>query len=142
MIKKLLVEFPEYVDTLLEKRSILCQLDESTMIQWIAYSAIWPVGATDFLVVTTECAFNSSNPGCKNPLEIHDSFLIVSTSVDSIIEDEEEKNENIPEDYENENKYNRSTLRLAGYSGTPNTLKGGTDLRLFVDVDATRYVPA
>eukprot|EP00604_Paraphysomonas_vestita_P003738 CAMPEP_0174823708 /NCGR_PEP_ID=MMETSP1107-20130205/26973_1 /TAXON_ID=36770 /ORGANISM="Paraphysomonas vestita, Strain GFlagA" /LENGTH=180 /DNA_ID=CAMNT_0016047375 /DNA_START=111 /DNA_END=650 /DNA_ORIENTATION=- len=119
------------------------------MIQWIAYGPIWPVGATDFLVVTTECAFNSSNPSCKNPLEIHDSFLIVSTSVDSIIEDEEEVEENENEEIEenkekgeNETKYNRSTLRLAGYSGTPNTSKGGTDLRLFVDVDATRYVPA
>lgn len=139
MIKKLLVEFPEYVDTLLEKRNILCQLDELTTIQWIAYGAIWPVGATDFLVITTECAFNSNNPGCTNPHEIHDSFLIVSTSVDSIVEDEEEKHE---ENDSNDTKYNRSTLRLAGYSGTPNSAIGGTDLRLFVDVDATRYVPA
>jgi hypothetical protein len=145
MIKKLLVEFPEYVDTLLEKRNILCQLDELTTIQWIAYGAIWPVGATDFLVITTECAFNSSNPACKNPHEIHDSFLIVSTSVDSILEDEEEKQEEEKEGQQHQSehtKYNRSTLRLAGYSGTPNTSKGGTDLRLFVDVDATRYVPA
>lgn len=145
MIKKLLVEFPEYVDTLLEKRNILCQLDDLTTIQWIAYGSIWPVGATDFLVITTECAFNSSNPACKNPHEIHDSFLIVSTSVDSILEDEEEKEEpqnQSQSDTTEHTKYNRSTLRLAGYSGTPNTSKGGTDLRLFVDVDATRYVPA
>jgi hypothetical protein len=139
MIQKLLVEFPEYVDTLLEKRTILSQLDDQTSIQWIAYGAIWPVGATDFLVVTNERAFNSTNPSSKNPHEIHDSFLIASTSVDSIIEDEEEKSN---DNETNQTKYNRSTLRLAGYSGTPNSSIGGTDLRLFVDVDATRYVPA
>jgi hypothetical protein len=140
MIQKLLVEFPEYVDTLLEKRTILSQLDEQTNIQWIAYGSIWPVGATDFLVITNECAFNSNNPSSKNPHEIHDSFLIGSTSVDSIIEDEEEKTD-LNSDL-SQTKYNRSTLRLAGYSGTPNSSIGGTDLRLYVDVDATRYVPA
>jgi hypothetical protein len=149
-VRKLLVEFPEYVDTLLEKRSVLCQLDEASHVQWIAYGSIWPVGATDFLVVTTEGSFNASHPGVQNPHDVHESYLIASTSVDNVIEDEVETagGENASMASADEvkrteaSKYNRSTLRLAGYSCVPNRARGGTDLRLFVDVDAARYVPA
>ena len=142
MVRKLLVEFPEYVDTLLEEKNVICQLDEKSSIQWIAYGAIWPVGATDFLVVTTECAFSSESlPSSSNyPLGSHDSFIIASTSVDSVCEDEAE-NASTGDDA-GDSKYNRSQLRLAGYTCTPNTIKGGTDVRLFVDVVAATYIPA
>lgn len=146
MVRKLLVEFPEYVDTLLEERSVICQLDEKSSIQWIAYGAIWPVGATDFLVVTTECPFSADAPSVallNSPLDSHDSFIIASTSVDCVCEDEVEKanggDEHRPSE---ESKYSRSELRLAGYTCTPNVTKGGTDVRLFVDVLAATYVPA
>merc|ERR1719223_1064355 len=38
-------------------------------------------------------------------------------------------------------KYTRSCLRLAGYVGAPNS-RGGTDLRIFVDVDMVSYIPS
>jgi hypothetical protein len=146
MVRKLLVEFPEYVDTLLEERSVICQLDEKSSIQWIAYGAIWPVGATDFLVVTTECAFSADSPShalLNIPLDAHDSFIIASTSVDSVCEDEVERaNAGDENGSAEESKYSRSQLRLAGYTCTPNATKGGTDVRLFVDVVAATYVPA
>lgn len=144
MVRKLLVEFPEYVDTLLEEKSIICQLDEQSSIQWIAYGAIWPVGATDFLVVTTECSFSADTlpTAHSNPLSSHDSFIIASTSVDSVCEDEVETCSNGSTKAAEESKYNRSELRLAGYTCTPNNEKGGTDVRLFVDVVAATYVPA
>ena len=137
------MEFPEYVDTLLENRSVICQLDEKSSIQWIAYGAIWPVGATDFLVVTTECGFTAEGPPKKNSTDLHDSFIIASTSVDSLCEDEVEKVSTANEGSGVEpSKYSRSELRLAGYTCTPNATKGGTDVRLFVDVVAATYVPA
>jgi hypothetical protein len=143
MVRKLLVEFPEYVDTLLEERSVICQLDEHSSIQWIAYGAIWPVGATDFLVVTTECSFSGEGgvSGINSPVGSHDSFIIASTSVDSVCEDEVETASNADSASPTESKYSRSQLRLAGYTCTPNA-KGGTDVRLFVDVVAATYVPA
>lgn len=143
MVRKLLVEFPEYVDTLLEERSVICQLDEHSSIQWIAYGAIWPVGATDFLVVTTECAFSGDGgaTSLNSPVGNYDSFIIASTSVDSVCEDQVESASN-PDSKTIESKYNRSQLRLAGYTCTPNVIMGGTDVRLFVDVVAATYVPA
>eukprot|EP00602_Paraphysomonas_sp_CaronLab_P002341 CAMPEP_0185032022 /NCGR_PEP_ID=MMETSP1103-20130426/19837_1 /TAXON_ID=36769 /ORGANISM="Paraphysomonas bandaiensis, Strain Caron Lab Isolate" /LENGTH=928 /DNA_ID=CAMNT_0027567755 /DNA_START=314 /DNA_END=3100 /DNA_ORIENTATION=- len=140
IVRKLLVEFPEYVDTLLEQKSVLSNIDEHSSVQWIAYSPIWPLGATDFLVVTTEASFDSAQPGVVNPMLVHDSFMIASASADSVCEDELEASST--DNCAAESKYNRSELRLAGYTGVPNSSVGGTDLRLFVDVDAARYVPA
>ena len=46
-------------------------------IQYLAYGAIWPIGARDFLLVTTEDAYDTKDDT---------GFVIASTSVDEIIE--------------------------------------------------------
>lgn len=131
---------------MLEGRTILASLDHlhgedaahKTYVQWLAYAPIWPVGARDFLVVTSEEYFDVVNK---------EGFIIASTSVDDICEEEEIfENKREMEDGKCERKlhtdiYTRSCLRLAGYVGSPNG-KGGTDLRIFVDVDMVSYIPS
>ena len=39
-------------------------------------------------------------------------------------------------------KYSRSTIKLAGYVAVANKQLGGTDLKIFVDLDISAYVPA
>ena len=51
-----------------------------TYVQWLAYAPIWPVGARDFLVVTTEEYYDLIN---------RNGFVIASTSIDDICEEEE-----------------------------------------------------
>lgn len=53
----------------------------------MADGAMWPIGARDFLVLTSESTFNSEKPFDSDPNTFHDSFILVSTSVDSIYED-------------------------------------------------------
>lgn len=133
-MQNLLIDHPEKVDALLEGSTVLCDLDANTFVQWIAYGAIWPVGARDFLVVTQ-----------VDQLSERGGFLIVSTSVDSVCEDLElghyDETDSASND-EDDSKYTRSTLKLAGYVGVPNLIKGGTDLHLFVDVDVASFVPS
>jgi hypothetical protein len=137
----LLTESPEHVDGLLEQREVLCRLDNRTSVQWIAYGAMWPIGARDFLVLTSESTFNSEKPFDDDPRTTHDSFILVSTSVDSIYEDIIESQSG-NDGNDDDPMYTRSYLRLAGYIGTKNKLKGGTDLRLFINLDIATYIPA
>ena len=109
-------------------------------MQWIAYGAMWPIGARDFLVLTSESTFNSEKPFDDDQNTFHDSFILVSTSVDSIYEDIIESSVN--EEGDDQDTYTRSYLRLAGYIGTRNNKNGGTDLRLFINLDIATYIPA
>jgi len=140
-VRRLLTESPEHVDGLLEQRDVLCRLDNRTSVQWIAYGAMWPIGARDFLVLTSESTFNSEKPFDEGVNTFHDSFILVSTSVDSIYEDIIESQSG-KEGADDEPVYTRSYLRLAGYIGTRNKVKGGTDLRLFINLDIATYIPA
>ena len=103
---------------------------------------MWPIGARDFLVLTSESTFNSDKPFDADPNTFHDSFILVSTSVDSIYEDIIESRSGGLEDDPDQPTYTRSYLRLAGYIGTKNKEKGGTDLRLFINLDIATYIPA
>ena len=127
VVRNLLLEHPDVIDGLLVGRSILHRINEQTHVQWLAYGAIWPVGARDFLIVTTEEPYNKSTG---------EGFIIVSTSIDDICEEEESS-----DDDKSETKFIRSRLRLAGYVGVIND-QGGTDLSLFVDVDIYAYIQA
>lgn len=103
---------------------------------------MWPIGARDFLVLTSEGTFNSERPFDEESDTFHDSFILVSTSVDSIYEDIIEARSQPDEDDGDQPTYTRSYLRLAGYIGTKNKVKGGTDLRLFINLDIATYIPA
>lgn len=126
VVKKLLLEHPEAVDSILEGRAVLSRLDPYTHIQYLAYGAIWPIGARDFLLVTTEDVYDyKTNTG----------FVIASTSIDDLLDLEGVEEAGLSK------MYTRSTLKLAGYVGVQNA-KGGTDLTLFVDMGVAAYMPA
>ena len=116
----------EAIDGLLEKRYVLSRLDSSTIVQLLAYGPIWPVGARDYLVVTSEVDYSHA---------LGEGFIIASTSIDDICEEEDALQGSVC------SKYTRSSMRLAGYVGTPNS-SGGTDLKMFVDIDVYSYVPS
>lgn len=141
-VRRLLTDSPEYVDGLLEQREVLCRLDHRTSVQWIAYGAMWPIGARDFLVLTSESTFNANNPFDEDVNAFHDSFILVSTSVDSMYEDIIESQSQSHGEEDEEAQYTRSYLRLAGYIGTKSKGRGGTDLRLFINLDIATYIPA
>ena len=126
IVKKLIHEMPAAVDSLLEGRAILSRLDPYTHIQYLAYGAIWPIGARDFLLVTTEDAYDTKDDT---------GFVIASTSIDEIIELEGVEEAGLSK------MYTRSTLKLAGYVGVQNE-QGGTDLTMFVDIGVAAYMPA
>ena len=128
VVRKLLVEQPGAVDALLEGRAVLDQVDDRTYIQYLAYGSIWPVGARDFLLVTTEDVYDSSS-------KTGDGFVIASTSIDHICDIEG------GEEIGLDKSYSRSTIKLAGYVGVLNA-NGGTDLVLFVDVGIAASVPS
>ena len=127
VIKKLLIEKPNIVDGLLIGKSVLTNLSPSMYVQWLGYGAIWPIGARDFLLLTTEVGYNDDSES--------DGFIIVSSSIDDICEEEEEEADN--EEYQ----FTRSNIRLAGYIGTKSST-GGTDIHLFVDIDLYSFVPS
>lgn len=126
---------------------VLAQLNSTTSLQWIAYGSVWPVGAFDFLVVTVDeiCTTSKGDTG----------FVIVSTSVDGILDEEEvvvemDDSDGVLSDREDDkkpsfrsdkSKYSRSSLKMAGYVGQPNGL-GGTELTLHLDLDLYAYIPA
>lgn len=133
VVRKLLMDHPKEVDALLEGRTILSKLDAQSYIQWLAYGTIWPIGARDFLLVTTEDVFDERTG---------DGFVIASTSIDHLCEIEGEVKD-IQDSAEKaaEPSYTRSSLKLAGYVGVRNA-QGGTDVSLFVEVDAYAYIPS
>ena len=129
---------------MVEERSVLARLNSKTSLQWIAYGSVWPVGAFDFLVVTLDDTCTNSNGQV--------GFVIVSTSIDGIVDEEEvmfdkddgdcsgsEGDENTCRS--DRSKYSRSSLKMAGYVGVPNE-NGGTDLTLYLDLDLYAYIPA
>ncbi len=125
-VKKLLHDMPAAVDSLLEGRAVLSRLDPFTHIQYLAYGAIWPIGARDFLLVTTEDVYD---------VKADTGFVIASTSIDEIIELEGVEEAGLSK------MYTRSTLKLAGFVGVQNK-QGGTDLTMFVDIGVAAYMPA
>ena len=131
VVRQLLMNHPKEVDALLEGRTILSKLDQQSYIQWLAYGTIWPIGARDFLLVTTEDVFDERTG---------DGFVIASTSIDHLCELEGEVVKGETNDTA-EPSYTRSSLKLAGYVGVPNA-SGGTDVSMFVDVDVYSYIPA
>ena len=140
----------------------MARLNAHTCVQWIAYGAVWPVGAFDFLVVTVDEPYHSAKD--------EEGFILVSTSVDSLCEqpagaagssrddDEgddsdgseggehsEETGSNMDDSsnqsqFSRSSKYSRSCLRMAGYVGEPSS-SGGTVLSLYIDVDVYAYIP-
>ena len=131
VVRQLLMNHPKEVDALLEGRTILAKLDQQSFVQWLAYGTIWPIGARDFLLATTEDAYDERTG---------DGFVIASTSIDHLCELEGEVVKGEADDL-GEPSYSRSSLKLAGYVGVPNG-NGGTDVSLFVDVDVYSYIPA
>lgn len=130
----------------MEERSVLARLNSKTSLQWIAYGSVWPVGAFDFLVVTLDDTCTSSNGKV--------GFVIVSTSIDGIVDEEEAMLEKDGGDCSgsegggdddtcrsDRSKYSRSSLKMAGYVGVPNAT-GGTELTLYLDLDLYAYIPA
>jgi hypothetical protein len=144
----MLTEQPELIDSLVEERVIVLQLNARTTVQWLAYGAVWPVGAFDFLVVTVE------EP--RLDADGSEGFIIVSTSVDSYCEnafanskmgrdddndeDDDMSTGSVDSETSGKHKYSRSYVRMAGYVGKANG-KGGTVLSLYLDVDVYAFVP-
>ena len=71
-MREYLIEHPEAVDGVLEGRSEMFYLTDKTYIQWLAYGAIYPSAARDFLLVTSEEVFDRDH-----------GFVIASTSIDT-----------------------------------------------------------
>lgn len=144
----MLTEQPELIDSLVEERVVVSQLNARTSVQWLAYGAVWPVGAFDFLVVTVE------EP--RLDADGSEGFVIVSTSVDGYCENafahvgvsrdgENDEDDNMStgsmdSETSGKHKYSRSCVRMAGYVGKANS-KGGTVLSLYLDVDVYALVP-
>jgi hypothetical protein len=61
---------------------VLNYLTATTYVQWLAYGAIYPMGAKDFLLVSSEEGFNSPSSFAA----ADGSFVIASTSIDDICE--------------------------------------------------------
>jgi hypothetical protein len=125
-VQKLLTDNPGAVDQLLEGRAVLSRLNPHTTIQYLAYGAIWPIGARDFLLVTSQDAYDTKT---------REGFVIASTSIDDICELEGIDEAGLS------GTYTRSSIKIAGYVGVPNKT-GGTDLTLFVDVGVCAFMPA
>jgi hypothetical protein len=150
-IKTLLVEHQDQIDGMLAGKSVLHKIDRNAYVQWLAYRSIWPLGARDFLLVTAERSMPSVDSSASG-----EGFLIVSTSIDDICEEIDETEFDESNDGTGasallgaNNKtskfadFSRSKIRLAGYIGMPSTtIRGGTDLSLFVDIDVYSYTPA
>ena len=111
-------------DAFLDHKIDLFRIDKKCYLQLLQYSPLWPLGAREYLIITSEVS--TSTPRGEG-------FIIASTSIDDICEDAEAYSRS-------SNNYTRSSLRLAGYIGSPNGC-GGTDLQLFVDMDVYQHIP-
>lgn len=124
-VRQILTDSPEKIDGVLEARSILRQLpnaQQKTFVQWMAYGAMWPISARDFLMVTAEDRYD------KTANKEDGSFIIASTSIDHICDMDVDGDENLLD------AYTRTNMRLAGYAGVrhPN---GGTNFSLLIDLE-------
>jgi len=180
VVRRLLRESPRAVDNMLEGHRVLLTLSptetkdnsdtggpasasasasalsaaagRSTYVQHLQYGAIWPVGARDYLLITSEEDFysadtsgSSSGSGSKQERQKNADgsasdadadrcgFIFASTSVDHLWSPEASADDN--------GEYSRSTLRLAGYVGEANAT-GGTDLTMYVDLGVAAYIPS
>lgn len=134
---------PDSVDGFVEGRSILSYLSKDTYVQWLAYGAMFPLEAKDFLVVTT------LEPWDK---KTNEGFVIASTSVDSMCEMGRCVRRNSltgggdrgggtssggvssgSESHTQKKAYRRTFLRLSGYVGVPNA-DGSTSLTFILDL--------
>ena len=149
---------PDSVDGFLEGRSILSYLSADTYVQWLAYGAMYPLAAQDFLLVTSQEPFDKKKDKNKG-------FIIASTSVDDLCEigaDNEsyelastvtpdgvaaaQFNNNPASHFSTEastpkKKYHRSALRLAGYVGVA-LADGSTQLTFMIDLPLLRLSSA
>lgn len=134
---------PETIDGFLEGRSVLNNLRTDTFIQWLAYGAIYPLDAKDFLLVTSAEPIYQSDVTRMNHSNLSDDnssynddiynkgFLLVSTSIDEICEINLQKSNDIQPTSIQE--YTRSCLKLAGYIGILNP-DGTTTLTFIIDL--------
>ena len=133
-VRNVLMHYPERVDGLLARRTVLNRLDNETFLQWMGYGPFWPLGLKDFLVVTSEESIN----------DFQDGFVIASTSVDQICEEIDDL-ENAADAIIGKDmcgrSFQRSSIRCAGYIGVPDG-NGGTRLTVFVDSDCYEQSPA
>jgi hypothetical protein len=140
-VRNVLMKYPERVDGLSARRTVLNRLDDDTVLQWVGFGPVWPVGSKDFLVVTTE----------ESATDFQDSFVVAFTSVDELCEDiagidaavEAAVAAAAPSHGVNGSvaSYQRSTVRCAGFIGVPDGV-GGTVLTMFVDADVCEEPPA
>ena len=133
-VRNVLIHYPERVDGLLARRTVLNRLDNETFLQWMGYGPFWPLGLKDFLVVTSEESIN----------DFHDGFVIASTSVDQLCEEIDDIDNAVEEIIGKDmcgRTFQRSTIRISGYVGLPDG-QGGTNLTLFVDSDGYEHTPS
>ena len=143
-VRNILMRYPDRIDGLLARRTVLNCLDDGTFLQWAAFGPLWPLGSKDFLVVTTE----------ERISDFQDGFVIAFTSVDELCEDVDGIDAAVeaavaaaaPSSVNGSNGastaagYHRSTVRCAGFIGVPDG-DGGTLLSVFVDADVCEEVP-
>ena len=140
----MLMDRPETIDGFVEGRSVLNYLRPDTFIQWLAYGAIYPLDAKDFLLITSAepiyqsdvTAMNQYNSSDVNNSRTNEDiynkgFLLVSTSIDDICEINPKKSNEIEPNSIQE--YTRSCLKLAGYIGIINP-DGTTTLTFIIDL--------
>ena len=111
-------------DAFLDHKIDLFRIDKKCYLQLLQYSPIWPLGSREYMVITSEVSYSTSRG---------EGFVIAYTSIDDICEDADVYSKATAH-------YSRSSLRLAGYIGTPNGC-GGTDLQLFIDMDVYSHIP-
>ena len=135
-VRNVLMHYPEQVDGLLARRTVLNRLDNETFLQWMGYGLgrDWPMGLRDFLVVTSEECIN----------DFQDGFVIASTSVDQICEEIDDIDNSVEEIMGKDNSgrtFQRASITISGFVGLPDG-NGGTNLTLFIDSDGYEHTPS
>ena len=130
------MHYPEQVDGLLARRTVLNRLDNETFLQWMGYGLgrDWPLGLRDFLVVTSEECIN----------DFQDGFVIASTSVDQICEEIDDIDNSVEEIMGKDScgrTFQRASITISGFVGLPDG-NGGTNLTLFIDSDGYEHTPS
>ena len=109
-VRNVLMHYPEQVDLLMARRTVLNRLDNETFLQWMGYGLgrDWPLGLRDFLVVTSEESINDFNDG----------FVIASTSVDQICEEIDDIDNSVEEIMGKDNcghTFQRASITISGF---------------------------
>ena len=137
VVQRLLVERPDSVDGFVRGRSVLNHLSDDTYVQWLAYEAIFPLSAKDFLLVTTQEVWDKRTQR---------GFVIASTSIDAMCEVDSPSQSSpfspaaMEANGERRTKlgtprehYERTNLRLSGYVGIPQE-DGSTQVTFLLDI--------